>query len=163
MYRCICKAETLKSWDDEGDALIPVSVVKPDVCVAKISELRHLLQSLRYWIVSKIPATIYDFALRTSRHCCEPVLRKFENDMLQVSQLLYVLAAPRGHRWTRALELGFHCSLCLSMVYLPACWIVVLSLLQLDHWRVFGICTSTDVQCPRELVAPLPEVVTSAA
>ena len=99
-------SEFLKSWDDDGDAWIPASVFKSDSTITNHFELRHILQSLRFWIVSKFPSTVYDYVLRDVTPFSESVLLDFEIDMPQVSQLLKVLSVSGELRWTKALQIG---------------------------------------------------------
>lgn len=63
--------------DDDGQVEVPSDTLKLDTAVNNLSDLRHLLLSLRFWIVSQLPQDVVSFVLVQNDCDIEDVMLEF--------------------------------------------------------------------------------------
>lgn len=97
----------LEAWYDTGELVeISATVLKLDTSISCLSDLRHILQTLRYWIVGDLPSSVFHYVLGGQDEQCEALLQEFSNDLPVVACLLSLTKVPDNERWVAALQLG---------------------------------------------------------
>jgi len=67
--------------DNDGPVQVPFAVYKVNTSVQNASDLRHLLSTLRFWVVPYIPASLLEYCIRNQLHVYREVLREFREDL----------------------------------------------------------------------------------
>lgn len=63
--------------DGDEEVEVPADTLKPDTSVENLSDLRHLLVSLRFWIVSELPRELVSFAISQNGSDIDDVMLEF--------------------------------------------------------------------------------------
>jgi len=79
----------LKCWDNEVDEAVsvPSDAFKPDATVHSVEDLKHLLETLRHWMVYALPYTAIDFVLEACSDIGD-ILGEFKDQMPDLNCVL---------------------------------------------------------------------------
>jgi hypothetical protein len=86
LYASLCS-------EDVAPFQVPSNATKRELKLYNLDGLRHLLESLRYWIVIDPPETVVEYLLNDTSHCAESwvLAKEFEKDLPYLCTLSHIM------------------------------------------------------------------------
>lgn len=68
--------------EDAGEISIPNDCCKSNTFLQNLQDLRHLLSTLRYWMISTVPVELFQFVISNKMEELEYVFLEFECELI---------------------------------------------------------------------------------
>lgn len=92
--------------DGDEEVEVPADTLKPDSVVINVSDLRHLLLSLRFWIVSELPRDVVAFVMTMEDNEIGGIMLEFSVHIAQLQSLWIIKQADECERMELAIRSG---------------------------------------------------------
>ena len=106
-YKSLCDNSQENEEDDNDDNIpIPQVNMKLDTRVSSLEDLQHLLSTLRYWGVERIPVEVLNFIFTCDNIVMYSVLSDFNQELVYLKELVVIKNAAVGLKIELASQYG---------------------------------------------------------